>query len=206
MDDFSLGNVLSGMGGLGGGWGTVLVIIVLFLAFGGNFGFGGGRNYATQADIQRAVDNATVLSGQSSIAADVQRGIYEVTGNANHIAMDNLGEIRDVEAAVAAGNSNIINNLTTLQGLFQSCCCEVKSILLENRYLAEKNTSDIMMNNTLNTQKILDAISGNRMADMQSRINHLELKDAMSGVVKYPMASTYSSGYNPFCGCNGQYA
>lgn len=211
MEDFSLGNFLAGMGmnsgnGFGGGGFAVLIIvIVLFMFCGGGFGFN-RQNYATQADIQRAVDNSTVLAGQSSIAADVQRGIYEITGNANHIAMDNLGEIRDVESVVTSGNANIINNLTALQALAQNCCCEVKSMLLENRYLSEKNTSDIMMNNTLNTQKVLDALSTNRMSDMQNQINRLELQNAVSGVVKYPMASTYSSGYNPFCGCGTQYA
>lgn len=211
MEDFSLGNFLAGMGmnsgnGFGGGGFAVLIIvIVLFMFCGGGFGFN-RQSYATQADIQRAVDNSTVLAGQSSIAADVQRGIYEIAGNANRLAMDNLGELRDVESVVTSGNANIINNLAALQALAQNCCCEVKSMLLENRYLSEKNTSDIMMNNTLNTQKVLDALSTNRMSDMQNQINRLELQNAVSGVVKYPMASTYSSGYNPFCGCGTQYA
>ena len=29
----------------------------------------------------------------------------------------------------------------------------------------------------------------------------LELAQAMAGVVRYPMQTTYSSGANPFCGC-----
>jgi hypothetical protein len=64
-----------------------------------------------------------------------------------------------------------------------------------------QNTAAINANTTAQTQKILDAITGNRMADMQNQINQLQLANQMLGVVKYPMASTYTSGANPFCGC-----
>ena len=51
------------------------------------------------------------------------------------------------------------------------------------------------------SQKILDAIQGNRIADMQSQISQLQLNQALCGVVRYPMASTWNAGSNPFCGC-----
>lgn len=38
---------------------------------------------------------------------------------------------------------------------------------------------------------------------MQNQINALQLQNAVAGVVRYPMASTYNSGNNPFCGCGG---
>lgn len=38
---------------------------------------------------------------------------------------------------------------------------------------------------------------------MQARINQLELNQAVAGVVRYPSATTYTSGANPFCGCGG---
>lgn len=50
------------------------------------------------------------------------------------------------------------------------------------------------------SQKILDAIQGNRIADMQSQISQLQLNQALCGVVRYPMASTWNAGCNPFCG------
>lgn len=65
------------------------------------------------------------------------------------------------------------------------------------------NTAAINANTTAQTQKILDAITGNRMADMQSEIDQLKLAQAVSGVVRYPTASTYYAGTNPFCACGG---
>ena len=51
------------------------------------------------------------------------------------------------------------------------------------------------------SQKILDAITTDRMSQMQNQINQLQMQNALCGVVRYPMASTWNAGSNPFCGC-----
>lgn len=63
-------------------------------------------------------------------------------------------------------------------------------------------TAAINQNTTEQTQRILDAITGNRMNDMQNRINQLELQNQLAGVVRYPSGYTYNAGQSPFCGCN----
>lgn len=55
-------------------------------------------------------------------------------------------------------------------------------------------------NPTPQTQKVLDTITGNRMADMQNQINQLQLSQAMCGVVRYPNTFAYNAGPSPFCG------
>ena len=53
-------------------------------------------------------------------------------------------------------------------------------------------------------QKVLDAITENKVEALQGRINQLELNNAVAGVVRYPTAYTYSAGPSPFCGgCAG---
>lgn len=60
-------------------------------------------------------------------------------------------------------------------------------------------------NTTAQIQKVLDTIATNRMAEMQNQINQLQLQSAMCGVVRYPNATTYNAGCNPYfngnCGC-----
>ena len=63
------------------------------------------------------------------------------------------------------------------------------------------NTAAINANVTEQTQKILDAISENKIEAMQNRINQLELQNALAGVVRYPNGYVYTAGNNPFCGC-----
>ena len=81
------------------------------------------------------------------------------------------------------------------------CCCNTLRAIDGVNYNAAMNTAAINANTTEQTQRILDAITGNRMADMQNQINQLELQNALSGVVRYPNGFMYNAGNNPFCGC-----
>ena len=64
--------------------------------------------------------------------------------------------------------------------------------------MSPNSTAAINANTTEQTQKILDAINTNRMADMQNQINQLQLQSALCGVVRYPNATTYTAGFGPF--------
>ena len=59
------------------------------------------------------------------------------------------------------------------------------------------NTAAINANTTAQVQKILDAIMGNRMADMQSQINALQLQAATANVLRFPNAWTFNGGVFP---------
>ena len=82
----------------------------------------------------------------------------------------------------------------------------INANIAQNRYEAAMNTAAINANTTEQTQRILDAITGNRMADMQNQINSLELNQALAGVVRYPMSTVYgvpSPCFNGGCGGYG---
>ena len=86
----------------------------------------------------------------------------------------------------------------------QQCCCNILRAIDGVNYNNAMNTASINANTTAVGQKILDAITGNRMADMQNQINRLELQQAMAGVVRYPSQFSYNAGPSPFCGpCYG---
>ena len=61
----------------------------------------------------------------------------------------------------------------------------------------QQPSAAINANTTAQTQKILDAIMGNRMADMQSQINALQLQAATSNVLRFPNAWTFNGGVFP---------
>lgn len=64
-------------------------------------------------------------------------------------------------------------------------------------------TASINQNTTAAMQRILDAITENKVEAMQNRINQLELQNQLAGVVRYPSGYTYNAGQSPFCGgCN----
>lgn len=69
-------------------------------------------------------------------------------------------------------------------------------------YEAAMRDANTNANITAMGQKIADLIVGNRMDDMQNRINQLELQNQLQGVVRYPNGYTYNAGQSPFCTCN----
>ena len=171
------------------------IFALLILLFGGNgFGFGnsGYANALTQSDLQRAIDLNSIQNGQRDIEARVQEVGSELTSTIKDSSYNNLSEIRDVQQAMNNGFASM-----------QQCCCQTQRAIDSVNYNLATESANIQANNTSNTQKILDAISANRIADMQNQINQLQLQNAMSGVVRYPNQTSYCSGANPFAtGCN----
>lgn len=100
-----------------------------------------------------------------------------------------------------------LGNFNALERQLADCCCITQRAIDQVRFDGERNTAAINANTTAQVQKVLDAICGNRMADMQNQINQLQLQAALCGVVRYPNQTTYGAGFNPFfggwgCGCN----
>jgi len=100
---------------------------------------------------------------------------------------------RDV-AALAVGQANMLAR-------YNETGCNTLRAIDGINYNAAMNTASINANTTAVGQKILDAITGNRMDEMQNRINQLELSQALAGVVRYPNGFVYTAGNNPFCTC-----
>lgn len=117
--------------------GLWLFAILALLGFGGNGMFGNGNRvgeaYATQADIQRAVDLNSIQKGQSEIERAITNSTSGIVGAIKDGNYNTLGEIRDIQTEVNRGFTNM-----------QTCCCEIKQGIMENRYLAERNTKDIV--------------------------------------------------------------
>lgn len=71
----------------------------------------------------------------------------------------------------------------------------------------DQSTACINANITATGQKILDRLYEDKIGAMGSRIQQLELQQALAGVVRYPSALTYTAGVSPFCatscGCSG---
>ena len=202
----------SGMGdGFGGGsfmW--IFGLITLLALFNGGFGgFGnnnaaaalGYENLATSNEVQRGFDNQNLQAQTRDILSAVTSGTAQTIAASTSNATNAINAIKDGNAALIREFGNVETALTALGGKQQECCCETLRAIDGVNYAAAINTAAINATTTAQTQKILDAIAGNRMADMQNQINQLQLAQAVSGVVRYPMTSTYCSGANPFCGC-----
>lgn len=194
-----------GFGGFGGGFEGLIYLAVIAAMFGGGFGFGGfgGGNaaalqgMATQNDVQRGFDNQNLQAQTRDILGAVTSGTAQTIAASTQNAQNAINAIKDGNAALVREFGTVETALTALGGNMQECCCNILRAVDGVNYNGAINTAAINANTTAQTQKILDAIAGNRMADMQSQINALQLQNAMSGVMRFPSAWTFAGGNFP---------
>lgn len=185
------GNDGFGWGADGMGFFWIFALLLLPGLFGGSFWGSRGANGepVTEAGLCNAMnfnnlENSVGRLGDSQTAGfnglqrDLCQGFSAINAGINQVRFDN-----------------------------QQCCCETQRLLDRNDYNAAMNTASINANTTAQTQKILDAICGNRMADMQNQINQLQLHAALCGI---PRTTPYGYGIVPQfaqlncgCGCSG---
>ena len=172
-------------GMFGGSWGIILILFLIIKMGGGGWGNARG-NAVTEADL---------CSSQSF--TELKQGVAR-----------NGDAIANMYTGLQNGLSNFgyetLRNFNALGTQLADCCCTIQRGIDSVNYNGAINTGNIIQAQERGTQKILDAICGNRMADMQSQINQLQLQAALCGVVRYPNAITYGAGPSPFFGgcCN----
>ena len=184
----------NGFGGFGadGLW----LFAILALMWGGNGFFGGnggglGYRAATAEDVNNGFNFSELQSENRDILAAISSDTASTIAAVERVGQGITGGIHDVQMSLA--------NLGSAQ---QKFCCDTLRAIDGVNYNNAMNTAAINANTTAQTQRILDAITANKMEEMQSKIQSLELANQLQGVVRYPNGYTYNAGQSPFCGCN----
>lgn len=160
-----------GLDGLGGGWGLLILLIMLF---GGRFGGWGNNNGGngdgmlpwlmmnnqnnTGTDVQRGFDQAAVIGGINGVQNAVTAGFAGVTnGFAQAEIANNARQMADMQQMFA------------LQSSMQNCCCQQSANTADVKYTvateacANRNalalaTRDIIDNDNRNHQATMDKL------------------------------------------------
>lgn len=154
----------------------IWLFAILALMFGG---FGGGYGNG--------------LGYRAATAEDVSSGF-----NFSELQAEN----RDILASIERSKADVVSDIhdvamgvSDTRAHQQECCCNILRAIDATNY-----------NTTAQVQKVLDALSTNKIEALQSKVSELELAQALNGVVRYPSAFSYNAGPSPFCpgcGCNG---
>jgi len=167
----------AGFGGYGYGDGLFWIIILfLFAAMNGNGfgGFGGNAggvlpfmmNQSGQSEVQRVVDQQSVMTGISALSA------AQANGFAN------------AEISRCNGLYNLTSQLNNIAMTQQNCCCENRAAVADLKYTMAQEAAATRANTDAKTQAIMDELCQmkidtmrqnyeNRIADMQNTIDGL---------------------------------
>lgn len=233
MTGFALGkdsngncNGNGGMWGDGGGWWAWILLFAIF-AWGGN-GFGGwgggnGGNQFTEAALQRGFDNQTVISKLDGINAGICSLGYDQLSQMNNLGMAVATGFHGVDNAVCnlgyqtAMLANGINqNITENRFASQQCCCETNRNIDAVRYENARNTCDIITAGQANTQRIIDAMTQDKMDSLRDQLQAANFQLSQQAqnaylvnqlrpcpIPAYLSCSPYQTyGFGPYSGCN----
>ena len=191
MDNYSLADIRAATGANedgwngGGAWWIIILFLFMFGMGGGGWGWGNrGNDALTRAEMQQGFDTQEITRKLDGLSYGMCDGFY-----AQNTTMLN-------------GFAGVTSAVRDAQFAAQQCCCETNRNIDAVRYDAQKNTCDITTAIHAEGEATRALIQKNEMQNLRDRLQQMELREAMCGVVRYPMATTYTSGGNPFCGCN----
>jgi hypothetical protein len=208
-----------GFMGNGDGWWAIILFAMIFGWGRGGYGsFGGGNGgsevlgyelgrVATTNDVASGFSTSTIMSNQRESQLAMQQGFADVQQtlcqgfNGINTSVLQLGNAN--ERGFATTNYNMATGLNGITSTIQNCCCDLKSLLLENRYLNEKQTCDIIQgfkdvytNDKIETLNRKLAIAEGQISQAQQSaylLNQLKPCPSPSYLVPNPNCC-----YNPF--------
>lgn len=170
--NYSLSDLAAVTNGGEFGGNSIVTLLLLFALINGGMGWNRGGDYGQFAT---AASQQDILFGQKFSDLDNK--------------MDRLG-------------NGIADATFSLNNSIKDCCCSNKEATAQVRYDMSNFASQINSNIDNKFAALEKAQLEQTIAAQQNQINALNLAQQMCGVVKYPMASTWSMGGNPFCNCN----
>lgn len=217
----SVADVAALSGGGFGGFGNnglegliYLAVIGSMFGWGGNgFGWGGGGagaalagNLATQNDVQRGFDTAALQDQSRDILAAVNNGTAQAVAATNQTFHDTLAALTDKYSELARDIAGVNVSIAQLLANQNECCCSTKQMILEtsagtNAQIAQ-NKYDTMMALAGFEQRLTAKLDQNKIESLQQQVNQLQLREATSGMLRFP--SSWSYGAGPFPPIFGQ--
>ena len=223
-----MGGYGNGGFGYGGDWIWIILLFALFGGWGnnGNGGFFNGgfdNGYAWlsngQKEIMQNTNNGFDTLHLSNQLDTVNSGIYSLSNQLCNTGNDITSAISNgfYNSEIAANNRQMANMNTAfnLQSQLAQCCCDNKlatqdlksTVISENcsdREVLRQIGQDILVNQTANTQKIIDEIFRDRLDEKDSKIAELNREILMKDLNASQLAQTQSiisNVYEEFKNC-----
>ena len=220
-------------GGFGSGFGSDGIWLIVLLAliwgnngngngfFGGNGGFDNGYAWLSngQKEIMNNTNNGFDTLHLSNQIEGVRDGVYGISNQMCNSTADIVSAVNNgfYNSEIAAANRQMANMQQNfeLSRQFADCCCENRlgvqdlksTVISENcsdREVLRQIGQDILVNQTANTQKIIDEIFRDRLDEKDDKIaelnRQLQMADLRASQIAQTQAIT-SNIYNELKNC-----
>lgn len=101
-----------------------------------------------------------IILGQSNGFASVQQTLCQGFNGINTSLMQGFHGVDNAICTLGYQNQQGFSGLSSQ---LAQCCCDLKTMNLENRYLNERQTCDLITNANANTQRILDYMQAEKI-------------------------------------------
>lgn len=173
MADYSLADIAAANGnGAFGSDAMMFWIFALMAMEGGGFGNNryGGPGYVTQPELTNQLNNQTVQNQLSQVLLSSANNNYEtaqlINGQTNALMQQNNANLINAiqgfnQMALTTQNQNaqVLQDIQQLGSQLETCCCSIKTQMLQDRYEDERAKNVALMNDISNynqTQYLLN--------------------------------------------------
>ena len=151
--------------------------------------------------MNRGFDNQNLQAQTRDILSAVNAGTAQSVAATNQVFHDSLMAMqglynetaRDI-AALGVGQAQLLANQN-------ECCCSTKQLIMQSNYDSALRDAATNANFTAQIQGVKDMIAQNKIEALQQELAQVRLNQALCGVVRYPLTSTWNAGpYPPVVG------
>lgn len=192
-------------GAFGGGNAFVWIfglLILLGLMNGGLGGMGGNGNAnALQADVNRGFDNQNLQAQTRDILTAVNAGTAQSVAATNQTIHDVLGVMQGLYNETSRDIAALAVGLANSQANQSACCCEVKQLVQATSAATDAKIDaakyETAMQIAAMEARLNSKLDANEITALRDKVQSLELKNAVSGVLRYPDSWAYNAGVFP---------
>lgn len=155
--------------GWGGSWIWLIFLFGIFILFSGGGLF--NRDHYNAATTAFTGTEFTLNNIERQVQG-VQQGICDSTYALNTTLLNNRYELgKDL----CQGFNGVNHNLSQLGYEMQNCCCETQRAIDNVRFENAKNTCDIITAGQANTQRIIDAMTQDKIEALRTELQSAQL-------------------------------
>lgn len=178
-----------GMGGFGGDWWGIIVLLLIFGAFNGNgFGFGGGNG--GYSEIQRGFDQNAVINKLDGLTYGLSDSTYALNSalntGFNGVQQTLCQGFNGVNTAILQSANGTERGFAGLSSQLAQCCCDNRAAIADVKYqmatqacdtrnLVQNTTRDIIDNANANSRALLDFLVKDKIETLQAENQSLRL-------------------------------